>query len=237
MARHKVLAFTLVELLVVVGVIAVLLGVLLAVVGLARRAAAQAKCASNLRQWAIAVNIYADRNDGCLPRRGQGQFPMNVGTSLILHTDCWYNALPPLLGKPMLLELVNPPLNPNPPIPNARPPQTGDGSIWNCPEQAGTDPSNGVYVFGYGMNMALSVTTAPRGQDQPSGAGRFNGVHDRRAARFQFDTPFQAHCRQSGAIQPGPKASRKAERGLSRRPCGFNVCRRSRLSTRRPATP
>lgn len=161
-SRRSRRAFTLVELLTVVGLIGLLMGLLLPALASARRAAAQAKCASNLRQWAIAVNMYADANQGWLPRRGQGQFPMTAGTSLIFRADCWYNALPAMLRQPTLLDLVNPPMNPNPPVPGARPPQVGDGSLWVCPEEGGVDPSNGVYVFGYGMNMALSVTTAPQ---------------------------------------------------------------------------
>jgi prepilin-type processing-associated H-X9-DG protein len=148
-------------LLVAIGVVALLLALLLPALAAARRAANQAKCANNLRQWAIAVNMYADQNQGRLPRRGQGQFPMTATTSLVYHADCWYNALPPLLGELTLLDRVNPPSNPNPPAPGARPPQSGDGSVWVCPEQDGDAPSGGPYVFGYGMNMALSVTTAP----------------------------------------------------------------------------
>jgi len=60
-------AFTLVELLVVMGIISILIGILLPVVGRAQDQARSAACKSNLRQIFIAVQVYANDNKGSLP--------------------------------------------------------------------------------------------------------------------------------------------------------------------------
>lgn len=57
-------AFTLVELLVVLGIIGVLVGLLLPAVRGARDQAASIKCQSNLRQLYLAQTYYADANNG-----------------------------------------------------------------------------------------------------------------------------------------------------------------------------
>lgn len=61
------LAFTLVELLVVIGVIAILVGVLLPMMTQARESSRSAVCLSNLRQIAVALQMYADHNQDRYP--------------------------------------------------------------------------------------------------------------------------------------------------------------------------
>jgi len=60
-------AFTLVELLIVIGIIAVLASLLLPAVSRAREAARSVKCLSNLRQLGQAAMLYTQTNRGYFP--------------------------------------------------------------------------------------------------------------------------------------------------------------------------
>jgi prepilin-type N-terminal cleavage/methylation domain-containing protein/prepilin-type processing-associated H-X9-DG protein len=70
MPRHPRRAFSLIELLVVIGIIAILLGMLLPVLRVANESARALRCASQLRQIGQAIFAYATNNRGISPPWG-----------------------------------------------------------------------------------------------------------------------------------------------------------------------
>ena len=74
-------AFTLVELLVVIGIIAVLIAILLPALNRAREAAKQVQCLSNMKQLANAVIMFAGENRGWMPGRAGTGAPIMLDES------------------------------------------------------------------------------------------------------------------------------------------------------------
>src|SRR5437762_2740356 len=89
--RSKIRAFTLVEVLVVIGIIVVLIGILLPVMHRVRERAKATQCASNLSQIGKAFAAYIAENRGMTPRYGLYNTPT---------LPLWLAGIPPYLAAP-----------------------------------------------------------------------------------------------------------------------------------------
>jgi len=149
--RGKRTAFTLVELLVVIGIIAILVAILLPALNKARAAAQETQCMSNLRQFGFGFQIYADANKGFLPEDGPDGTSAALGHFIGRTTPSqgaydthgrytptgvddpalWYNAIPPLVNNRAYYDLITDYADKN--IKANLPPNAGTNSIWVCP--------------------------------------------------------------------------------------------------------
>ncbi len=105
-------AFTLIELLVVIAIIAILAALLLPVLASARRRAKEIACVSNLRQWGVAMQVYASQYGDGIPYDG---YSANVGqggvswcgapgqlTGTPQDPMAWFNLLPKMVAEKTL---------------------------------------------------------------------------------------------------------------------------------------
>ncbi len=99
-------AFTLIELLTVIAILGLLAAILIPTVGSIRTKADRTASASNLRQWASALLLYAGENKHRIPYEGGEDQPSWSQTKRPQEENSWFNALPPYVGEQPLSELT-----------------------------------------------------------------------------------------------------------------------------------
>lgn len=144
MPRHASRGFTLVELLVVIGIIALLISILLPALTRARQSANSVACLSNLRQMGVLSEMYISDSEGY-------EFPCfydfnNVAEKLISE--------PPAPGMPRDPAILDDFIH-----------QTDDRSIWSCPSAIGG--TTGQYPLQYAANTQVHAYVGNIGVGQP----------------------------------------------------------------------
>jgi prepilin-type N-terminal cleavage/methylation domain-containing protein/prepilin-type processing-associated H-X9-DG protein len=127
-------AFSLVELLVVIAVVAILAGMLMPAISMVRQTAQGARCQSNLRQLVLGAIAYSGENDGLMPQ------------AVVPGGRTWYMDWDQCLGRYLGLQW-----------------QAAGywrGTIFSCPAETIGYSGTGM---GYAINAGLNDPTARRG--------------------------------------------------------------------------
>ena len=138
--------FTLLELLVTVSIIALLIAILVPAVVQARAVSRRTVCQSNLKQWGLAVQMYADAITASflIAARAFSRPPRFDAM------DDWINAIPQFAESPPYLDSER-----------RQKPNAGDSSIWVCPDAARIDELRPDELYPLFANQIDQTTFSP----------------------------------------------------------------------------
>ena len=184
--RHRRGAFTLVELLVVIGIIALLISVLLPALNKARQSANNVKCLSNQRQIGQATMMYVQAHKGTLPVHlewtGGTPAPRNNSSPYFAN---WDRLLSPYLGIKNMDMRAN----------QTNPPQQFAPVLW-CPRDIRSpEPPAGFYRRSYTLNAIntgvgmtnYGVTLGPTAWLQGIAAPKITQIKDPTKTIFLYE--------------------------------------------------
>jgi len=147
--------FTLVELLVVIGIVAVLIAVLLPALGRARAQANRVVCLSNIRQLGVGILMYCNDNKGWFPTCA---FPED-GSAYVQYPEDWihWQANRNIMDSAIARYVVG-----------GKGPETFK-RILRCPADSfdgrkpipGSAPGQGPYLYSYNMNIGMGANWKP----------------------------------------------------------------------------
>jgi prepilin-type N-terminal cleavage/methylation domain-containing protein/prepilin-type processing-associated H-X9-DG protein len=156
-------AFTLLELLIVIAIVAILASLVLGNIARAKLAAHRVTCMSNLKQWVTAAHLYAQENEDGLPREaaanGVNTWEMTAAST---NRNVWYNALPETAGVLTMAYYAQ--------TPSSQQDFYISGKLFHCPRARFSDAAATYPNFSLGMNSKLmrDFESAPIGDPSVS---------------------------------------------------------------------
>jgi len=143
---RQAFAFTLMELLVVISIIAILASLLLPVLSAAKKRAGQAQCINNLKQLGLGMQMYIDDNRDTFPGMASQHSGFQASDWIYWRTNTAY----PQVDKSPIVSTLS----------------SSDPKLFHCPldtdnsaRMAQADAVNGPYLYSYSLTSYETTTT------------------------------------------------------------------------------